>query len=150
MKKTKTEQELILAYQSLYQLTNPECAKCRVPHSCCAPIHCEITKKFAKEKWGVDLKATDHPTLPYMGNKGCIVEPHFRPHCTLHTCAVNAFGRKEHDEKWNDEYWNLRDAVDHKEWEREEEQERQDKTKTKTKTRGKDEKENTKETKLHL
>ena len=61
---------------------------------------------------GIELESIDHATLPYMGESGCIVEPQHRPLCTLHTCAISAFGYKSFDTEWNNKYWKIRDSID--------------------------------------
>ena len=70
----------------------------------------------ANERWGVELVRTEHIRLPLMGPEGCTVAPHFRPLCTLHTCAINAFGFKPGDPDWDKKYWFLRDQIDELEW----------------------------------
>lgn len=39
--------------------------------------------------YGVELKDTGHPALPFMGEGGCTVAPHLRPLCSLHVCAYS-------------------------------------------------------------
>ena len=104
---------LIELYKAMYEHTKNECSfSCRVPNSCCEEMYCDIAKKYAKEKYGVDLKPTGHPTIPFMGKDGCTVEPHLRPICTVHTCEINEKGYKRNDQKWTDEYFRLRDLIE--------------------------------------
>lgn len=106
--------ELADLYQQMSELTNPECAhSCRVPRSCCSPEYCELAEDIAEEYWKIDLSQmrTEHPTLPFMGPKGCVVPPHLRPSCTLHTCAVNGLGYKPGDDIWNQRYTELRERI---------------------------------------
>jgi hypothetical protein len=56
-------------------------------YRCCERQYCEMARKFAKEKYGVDLRETDNPDLPFMGETGCVVPPHLRPVCSLHVCT---------------------------------------------------------------
>jgi hypothetical protein len=112
-------------YQQMSDLTAPECAnECWKPHSCCEPMYCEFTIQHAADKWGVKLEPTGHPTLPLMGPTGCTAAPHLRPICTIHTCAIQAFGvrfksepdtpnidRRVIDEEWTADYFRLRDAL---------------------------------------
>lgn len=108
--------DLKALYLRMSELTAPECATvCRIPHSCCDPMYCELTTDIAKER-GVTLEPTGHPTLRYMGPNGCIVEPYFRPLCTLHTCEINSFGFKRGDEKWTRRYFKLREEIEAEEW----------------------------------
>lgn len=94
--------------------TTPECAACAEPRSCCDPGHCKSAELYARDVWGVDLTPlrADHPELPYMGPSGCVVEPHLRPTCSLHTCDVARHGGKPHDQDWNNTYWDLRKQID--------------------------------------
>lgn len=65
---------------------------------------------------GVTLTPTEHPTLKFMGPTGCVVEPHLRPLCTLHTCAINGAGFKAGDDEWNRKYFALREELENS-WE---------------------------------
>ena len=105
-------------YQKMSDLTEPECAKCMIPHGCCDAMYCGITMSWAKERWGVELKPTGHPKLPFMGYDGCTVAPHLRPMCTLHTCEVSSMGYKSGDKEWTDEYFSLRDQINEMEGEK--------------------------------
>jgi hypothetical protein len=95
-------------------LTEPECSgkSCRVPHSCCAREHCEAAERFAKEEFGIELQKTDHPTLPYMGKKGCTVEPHLRIICTVHVCCIANIGTHPTDKSFDRKYYKLREKLD--------------------------------------
>lgn len=106
------EAEVQESYRQLSILTAPICAaKCKSPHSCCSPEYCGIAIEYAKERWGVDLQITDHPTLPLMGPHGCIAEPHLRPLCTAHTCEIYSRGYVQDDPQWTNQYFALRDRV---------------------------------------
>lgn len=106
--------QLVVLYQKMYELTSPECRKCRVPLSCCDSMYCGCAEDYAKEDWGVDLTPlkTDHPTLPFMGPDGCVVEPHLRPLCTFHTCDINGLGFKKGDQEWTNKYFELRGQIE--------------------------------------
>lgn len=105
-------------FQAMYELTEPECrSSCRVPRSCCDPAYCAEAELYAQEVWGVDLKPlrTIHPRLPFMGESGCVVAPHLRPSCTLHTCDINGIGCKVHpqlDMEWTNHYYALRAEIE--------------------------------------
>lgn len=65
-----------------------ECAKfAGSKYRCCERQYCEMARKFAKEKYGIDLQDTGNPDLPFMGEAGCAVAPHLRPVCSLHVCT---------------------------------------------------------------
>lgn len=99
--------------KEMADLTLPECRDvCRLPLSCCDEMYCEITKHCARRTYGVDLQPTGHPRYPFMGEHGCIVEPHMRPMCTVHVCSIQAFGQKPDDRAWNEAYWQLRNRID--------------------------------------
>ena len=122
MSGSNTKVRLIELYRQMYELTEPECrCSCKIPRSCCLPEYCQMAIQVAEEDWGVDLKPlqTDHPTLPFMGPEGCVVEPHLRPLCTLHTCDINSFGFKMHpqpDVEWDAKYWELREEIENLQW----------------------------------
>ena len=97
-------------FHEMAELTLPECQSCRVPLSCCSSEYCEIAADIAREK-GVILLRTAHTTLPYMSPTGCTVPPHFRPLCTLHTCAINNHGFKPGDPVWTSKYFDLRNDI---------------------------------------
>jgi hypothetical protein len=104
--------KLIRLWQQMSELTAPECASnCKLPHTCCSPEYCAYAEETAKERGCVPPTHTNHPTLPYMGPTGCIMPPHMRPMCTLHTCAINSFGFKPNDPKWTERYFRLRDRI---------------------------------------
>lgn len=104
---------LIPLYQKMYEMTEPECrSSCRCPQSCCDSMYCDIAKEYAKEVWSADLQPTGHPTLPFMSATGCIVPPHMRPMCTLHTCDIGGLGFKRNDPKWTAEYFRLRGQIE--------------------------------------
>lgn len=108
--------KIIQLYREMSELTAPECARvCKIPHSCCSPEYCDMAEEIAAEA-GVTLTRTDHPTLKFMGPKGCIVEPHLRPLCTLHTCDVNNLGFKRNDEAWTKRYFEIREALEESMW----------------------------------
>lgn len=110
--------KLVVLYRKMAELTAPECANsCRVPHSCCAIVYCQIAKHYALDRYGVTLKpeepcATNPKRLPYMGPEGCTVAPHLRPLCAVHTCAINGLGCKPGDPTWTKDYFKLRRAID--------------------------------------
>lgn len=104
--------KIIALWQKMADHTAPECAHtCRAPHSCCDPMYCEMATETA-QLLGVELQTQNHPTLPYMGPNGCVVPPHVRPLCTLHTCAMNSLGFKPGDDQWTRKYFRLRAAIE--------------------------------------
>ena len=107
--------QTIKLYKQMADLTAPECATvCRCPHSCCDRRYCDAARSWATEKWHVDLSPLyiEGQRLPFMREGGCVVEPHLRPTCTVHTCAINGFGFKPNDPKWTKKYFRLRARID--------------------------------------
>jgi hypothetical protein len=111
--------KLIQLFQEMSDLTQPECAKnCLIPFHCCSPEYCELAIQIAKDEWNTELVRTDHHKLPLMGPNGCTAAPHFRPLCTLHTCAINNWAFKPGDPGWTKRYFKLRNAIDEADYER--------------------------------
>lgn len=87
--------QLPILYQRIAAMTAPscqggagECAKfAGNKYRCCERQYCEMARKFAKEKYSIDLQETGSPDLPFMGEAGCVVPPHLRPVCSLHVCT---------------------------------------------------------------
>lgn len=111
--------QLVILYQEMADMTAPECANtCRVPHSCCDEFACQMTKQIALEEYGITLP--EQPKKPgdpfknafYLGPDGCTVAPYLRPHCTMHTCAINGVGFKRGDPKWTKAYFKLRMTIE--------------------------------------
>ena len=105
---------IIKLYKQMADLTAPECAtNCRCPYSCCDRMYCNEARVWAKKKWNVDLSPLyiEGQRLPFMREGGCVVEPHLRPTCTVHTCAINGFGFKPKDPKWTKKYFRLRASM---------------------------------------
>ncbi len=108
------QQRLVVLYQEIADHTKPECARCFNPYSCCDSMYCNMATEYAEKEWGVDLTPlrTGHDKLPYMGPEGCVVAPHLRPLCALHTCQVNGVGFKPGDDVWNEHYFKLREEIE--------------------------------------
>lgn len=103
--------KLVQLYKQMYEMTEPECRLiCRCPQACCSPEYCGMARVCAEAE-GVYLEVTCHPTLPYMGLKGCTVPPHLRPICTVHVCSINALGFKPGDQEWTQKYFELREEI---------------------------------------
>lgn len=108
---TPRRRRLVKLYRVMHEMTEPECARCLRPHSCCSPEYCLSAKEVAKE-WGAVLVETGHPQLPFMGPTGCTVEPHLRPLCTAHTCEIGSLGMKRGDQAWTERYFRIRQIID--------------------------------------
>ena len=87
--------KLPILYQKIADLTASSChngvAECSKfldrKYRCCERQYCELTRKFAKEKYDIDLLETGNPDLPFMGEEGCTIAPHLRPICAIHVCS---------------------------------------------------------------
>jgi hypothetical protein len=109
--------ELIAAWQKIADHTGQ---KCGLPHCgilyrenrCCDKLYCKIAEDYARDRFGIVLPKTDHPTLQFMGEKGCTVAPYLRPLCSLHQCGICSMGVLKGDPAWTVEYFRLREAID--------------------------------------
>lgn len=129
------ELRLIEAYKSMADHTYKECgdchsdgskSNCKTKHSCCAPEYCTIAEQFAKEQWDIDLSNSysldyikSNTPIKFLDLKyGCLIEPHFRPMCTLHACIISSIGLKPGNPKWTKRYFQLRQQIEDLEMER--------------------------------
>ena len=105
--------ELVELYSQLAEHTRPKCAGgCRVPLSCCSPEYGELAAEYMAAH-SVELPAsTGNKKCRFLGSIGCVVEPHWRPACTMHVCCINAFGLKPGDQIWTAKYYQLRDQIE--------------------------------------
>src|SRR5437016_1783838 len=109
-----TVDPLQVLYREMAAFTKPVCdAGCEQfagnSYRCCERKYCELARIFAREKYGVTLIDTGHPLLPFMGEAGCVVEPHLRPICALHACPVS-YGRGLDAEAMK-RYFSLRHSI---------------------------------------
>jgi len=113
-----TDDKLVTLYQKMSALTGPVCRKeCLLyresPVRCCEAEYCNFARKFAKEKYNIDLQETGHPTLPFMGTDGFTVAAHLRPICTLHACPISFSEKPEFpdDPVRTERYFQLRREI---------------------------------------
>lgn len=105
-------------YAEIAALTRPLCGgagcghRSTLLHRCCERLYCDLARQHAREKWGVELRETGHPTLPFMGEGGCTVAPHLRPLCSMHACGINWGGGKGADAATLTHYATLRARID--------------------------------------
>lgn len=105
-------EKLKVLTQKAADLTNPECHRCRVPFACCNQSACELTERIAQDlRMDLGQFKTDHPTMPFMGPNGCVLEPYQRVVCALHTCEIASHGCFVGDMNKTREYWELREAI---------------------------------------
>lgn len=107
----KTLEEL---YQEMYELTHEHCGCDKsIPTRCCDPKYCEIARAFALKNYAIALEDTGHPSIPFMGSSGCVVDPHLRPICTLHACCISYQIQSSfiNDPERTQRYYVLRDLI---------------------------------------
>ena len=75
----------IRAYRWLYEFTKGMCGDCALTDCACKDSICAHVQAQASSA-GVELKATGHPRLRFIGCSGCVVEPHLRETCTIFLC----------------------------------------------------------------
>ena len=76
-------------YREMTDLTRPKClGECPEPGGCCRPDYCSQAEARALA-FGIHLPRQPHPTLPYMGEEGCVVPPYLRPLCAVHICEFH-------------------------------------------------------------
>lgn len=82
-------------------------------YRCCERKYCEEARRFALEKYGIELQDTGNPELPFMGEQGCTVAPHLRPICAMHVCTWSWAGKShiQHDKQKGWEYMALREQI---------------------------------------
>ena len=105
--------DLKALFKQMADLTLPECKKCRVPLSCCSPEYCQISADWTNELGEEVPEKTEHPSLPFMGKCGCVLEPHQRLFCTFHTCRINGLGTSGSID-WDKKYFKLREQIEKK------------------------------------
>jgi hypothetical protein len=101
--------EIIQLYADMAAHTRDECAKCPRPHSCCDNMYCDMATAEA-EAAGLVFPKSNNPKAYYLHEQGCIIPPHLRVLCTLHTCAINSWGTSGNDE-WDAKYFNIRKLI---------------------------------------
>lgn len=106
-----TDPRLQALYQKMYEITGAKCKKCGM---CCNPSQCADIKRFA------EMVGREIPPLPenssYLGEAGCILEPHQRPICTVHHCEIASLGVFRGDGEATRTYFNVRNQIDELEW----------------------------------
>lgn len=86
------------------------------PNRCCSRLYCEAARRYCQSK-GIELTATSHPDLPFMGPSGCVLPPEHRPICAIHTCqwsnsAQPHCGNNANTDRYADLYWRAQSMDD--------------------------------------
>lgn len=93
--------------QLMYELTSKKCELDKCHGICCSPEQCEIVKNDLDAQ-GVEYNQGTHPTMAFLTDDGCILEPWQRPLCTLHICDKFLMS----DELFYSKYFHLRSNLD--------------------------------------
>lgn len=75
-----------LIYRWLYELTFNSCGMCVESGCACKDRICGHVEDQAAKR-GVQLTRGDHPSLRFIGPRGCTVAPHLRETCTIYVCS---------------------------------------------------------------
>jgi hypothetical protein len=110
------DKKVIQAYREIAKLTGDKCATCRIAcvakNRCCSPEYCQIALDLMKERGVIPPIKTEHPTLMFMSDTGCLVPPEHRPLCSLHHCDINGVGAFRNDPKSTERYYKLREIIE--------------------------------------
>lgn len=93
-------QRTVNALRAIAALTEPKCSACptKDKHRCCSQAFCQAVAQGMARAGLREIPRTDHPTLMFMGENGCIVPPEHRPGCSGYVCRDHledrAFRRK--------------------------------------------------------
>jgi len=110
----ESDSKLVGSYERMADLTLAHCkTSCRSLGSCCSPEYCAMAIEIARDEWGMELKTTNHPTLPLLDATGrCTAPPHVRPLCTVHSCDISALGFFRSDVSLTRRYFVLRQQIE--------------------------------------
>ena len=67
----------------IQKLTSAACKK--DGFDCCSKFFCKVSELEMKAL-GFHVDKTDNKDIPYMGPKGCVIPPEYRPGCTMYVC----------------------------------------------------------------
>jgi len=76
-----------------------------------------MAQQIAQEVWNTDVsdQRTGHERLPFMGESGCVLEPHLRPLCSRHACCINGIGAKTRGKDaglWTYKYYEILEKIE--------------------------------------
>lgn len=110
---SETQKGLPELYAEIAALTNEHCKHtCTRMGWCCDYDYCQFAMEDAA-KAGVKLEPTGNPKLPMLGADGkCIVPPHLRRMCSLHSCDISSVGFFKGDRPRTVKYMNLRQQIE--------------------------------------
>ena len=98
--------EYIQAWQDMADLTFKKCKEhCRKLGGCCYEGYCEMAAEYMQEL-GIPI-----PPMPFIKDGKCVIPPHLRQACTFHQCKISSLGFDPKDDKWTEEYFNLRAKI---------------------------------------
>lgn len=81
--------------RKLQEFTGKLCASCpsATANRCCDTEFCKAVEQ-GLQSIGKEIPKTTHPTLQYMGEKGCVVPAELRPGCSGFLCNSHLTDRK--------------------------------------------------------
>lgn len=74
---------------------------------CCDAVFCRGVEAGLRAI-GVSIPRTEHPTIPFMGPKGCVVPAEYRPGCSGYVCPSQLQGDRTFRREWrrlHERYW---------------------------------------------
>jgi len=98
------KESTVNAIRKIAELTGPKCASCPGgdQYRCCDKMFCSTVKIPS----GIHFDKPNVNGIPYMGEKGCVLPPEYRPMCSTFVC-----GGHLDDRKFRREYDRLMDKV---------------------------------------
>lgn len=90
-------QRTVNALRAVAALTNAKCGTCKAEgHKktrCCDKVFCDVVAAGLERAGMPAIAPTGHPTIPFMGEKGCVVPPELRPGCSGYVCREHLSDR---------------------------------------------------------
>lgn len=84
-------------FGKLAQLTGTKCGNCDCAKGqefrCCDRMFCSMVQENLERK-NIQIDPPNVGGIPFMGEKGCVVPVHLRPHCTGFVCPENFLDKK--------------------------------------------------------
>lgn len=95
------------AFAKLSALTCTRCQECKSDdtYRCCDKLFCEMVDKSLKMQM-IKAERPNVGGIPFMGEKGCTIEPHLRPMCSAYVCPSHL-----RDRSFSREYERIIDKI---------------------------------------
>jgi hypothetical protein len=84
------------------KLTEPYCKQCSSPNQyrCCDRFFCSLATITMKNLGVEPPKETGNAIAPYMGDRGCVVSPEYRPICSGFVCGAHLVKDRKLRREW--------------------------------------------------